>query len=459
MKHMVKVGGKEYDYADLLSTVQRHVSENYASEIAGMSERADSEQRMTDIVHRSLINIGVLEPSDAHNPIINQVYEDMAGMSFLGKYLKHLDQYPDLEEINGQSWNSITFKYSGGRTEFKNRDGEYESFLSPQHSVEVINRIIGKHKSVLDDATCEITSDYGENIRITAKKYPTIPREFGVDFSIRITRPHEISHDRLIDNGTLSADCHEFLRCCTQYLISICVSGKQNAGKTTMINYLLSMLSPELRIYLIEEGSRELSLIKYDKSGRMLNQVIPNLTRPDSKNSETNFDAKKLLQFGLRYDVDVFVPQEIRDEVAITAVECARTGSMVITSIHANDAINTYSRIMTLMQLSSTQSEDTLMRLAVDAFPLIIHMRRLKDGQPRVLEVLEGERYDRERGVIGRTLYRYTVEENVLNEDETTSVHGHFERVHGISEGFQRKLLNAGAPLKLVEKYAKEGAD
>jgi pilus assembly protein CpaF len=442
--------GKRIPYVDLLDQTQKYVSAEYSAEVSSLVGRDDSEPQMREIISRSLINLKFFSPSDSRlNEIKSRLYEDMAGMSFLSKYLNHLDKYSDLEEING-NWNSIHMKYTGGRTELKE-----ESFLSPQHALDTIKRILQNHGGILDDATPEVTGDIGSNIRITAKKAPLIPESFGVYFSIRITRPHSITNERLVESGTVSTDIMEFLQTCVKYMISMVVSGKQYAGKTTMINFLLSLLPDNVIKYLIEEGSRELDLIKYDKDGRMINQVIPCLVRP-SEDKKQNYDAKKELQFGLRYDSDVFVPQEMRAEEAVTAVECARTGSMVVSTTHSNDAASTYSRIMTLMQLESNQKEDTLMRLVVEAFPLIIHMARPKDGLPRVMEVLEGERYSKEDGLICRTLYRYAVEDNIENKDGSVKVIGHFERVHGISERLQRILLTNSAPKKLVDFYAKE---
>jgi pilus assembly protein CpaF len=108
------------------------------------------------------------------------------------------------------------------------------------------------------------------------------------------------------------------------------------------------------------------------------------------------------------------------------------------------------------MQLDSNMNEHTLMRLAVEAFPLIIHMARLKDGTPRIMEVLEGEKYDSEKGLVCRTLFRYAVEDTIEKQNGGYAVIGKFERVHGISEEMQRLLLNHGAPKKLVEQYAAE---
>jgi pilus assembly protein CpaF len=443
---------KKFDYIEILKTVQKYISDNHHSEVSKLTGRVDADQRMKAIVKRSLINLGIYKASDENiDTIVSKLHEDMAGISFLSKYLNHLEDYPDLEEININKWDSVVLYYSGGRIKFSD-----ETFLSPQHSLDVLRNILAKNNESIDDAIPAVTSSITDNIRITAYKYPLIPKEFGVVASIRITRPQMISEKTLIKGDSVSLDIMDFLLDCMKYSVSMCIAGKQGSGKTTMLNYLLSKISPQKRINPIEVGSRELSLLRFDDKGRLLNQVIPVLTRPNPDNREQNFDSSRMLQFGLRFDIDIFVPQELRAGEAYDAQEAAHTGSNVFATIHSNDAESTYSRIMTLEQMASNQDEDTLMRLAVEAFPIIIYMRKLEDKVRRVMEVLEGEQYIRGQGLKCHTLFQYVVEDNIEKTDGSVEVIGHFEQVEGISPRFQRLLLNNGAPKKLVDKYTQK---
>lgn len=444
-------------YNEMLHKVQHYISKYYSDEIAALLDQSDNTQRETKmkaIVSRSLINLNFYSSADEKLPdIVSEIYEDMSGMSFLAKYLKHLDKYPELEEININAWNSVTLRLSGGRTVFTD-----DSFLSQKHASDIIRGIISQHGDTLDGAVPGVTSYIATNIRITAMVYPLIPKALGVVASIRITRPGSITESMLVKDGTVSPEIIEFLLYCIKYSVSSVIAGKMGSGKTTMLNYLLSRLPEEKRLFLIEEGSRELSLLKYNTQGKIINQVIPALTSPN-ENKQQNFDANKLLELGLRYDVDYFVPQEMRSSEAYAAQESARTGSTVVTTVHSNDAESTYSRIMTLMQLKSKQNEDTLMRLAVEAFPIVIYMAQLKDGTRRVMEVMEAESFVRGQGLTTRTIFRFTVDDNIYDKDGKATVKGHFEQVNGISKRLQRILLNNGAEKKVVDRYAmKKGA-
>ncbi|HEX2938378.1 MAG TPA: ATPase, T2SS/T4P/T4SS family [Ruminiclostridium sp.] len=450
-----KHDGECLDYVSLLDRIQTHMTNKFPrNQMSEFIDRKDEgRQLLLGQIERYLeVNQVRAKSGNDIESISVDIYEDMAGMSFLSKYLNNPDDYPDLEEINVNRWNSVVLKKSGGRVSFTN-----ESFLSPKHALDVLRRILSKNNESIDEAVPGVTSSITDNIRITAFIYPIIPKDYGISASIRITRPQNISEKELIRQGSVSPEIIGFLKMCIKYSVSMCIAGKMGSGKTTFLNYLLKSIPASKRIMPIEEGSRELSLTQTDADGRLINQVIPALTKPDDTNRNQNFDTSRILQFGLRFNADYFVPQEMRTGAAYYAQEAARTGSGVLTTIHSNDAESTYPRMVTLMKLSSNLDEDTLMRLAVEAFPIIVYMRELEDSTRRIMEVLEGVRFVRGKGLECRTLYSFDVEDNKENSDGSIRVIGHFRRVNGISPRLVRHLLNNGAPKKLVDKYAMEG--
>lgn len=443
------------EYIKMLENVQNYIAKNNSVEVAALRNADERETKMKAIIKRTVINLNYFTRYDEKlKSAVSLLYEDMAGMSFLAKYLRNIEKYPDLEEININAWNSVNLLLSGNKTIQTD-----ESFLSPKQAVDIIKNIISMHGQTIDNSEPGVTSYITENIRITAFIPPIVSKEVGVTASIRITRPDNLSTQSLTEEGTVSKEIMEFLLTCVNKGVSTVIGGKMGAGKTCFLNYILSLLPNYERIYLIEEGSRECKLAKYDENGKMINQVISTLTRP-SNDKRQNFDASKLLELGLRYDGDYIVPQEMRSGEAYVATESARTGSTVLTTIHSNDAERTYTRMMTLMQKASDQSEDTLMRLAVEAFPLSVYMKKCDDGVRRVMEVLEAVSYSHESGLDCRTLYRFAVDDNIKDSDgKTKEVKGHFEKVYGISKRLQRILLNNGVEKSKVEYYAKAGKE
>jgi ribosomal protein S16 len=76
------------------------------------------------------------------------------------------------------------------------------------------------------------------------------------------------------------------------------------------------------------------------------------------------------------------------------------------------------------------------------------------------MEVLEAESYLHEEGLNCRTIYRFTVDDNIKDDDgRTEKVVGHFEKVNGISKRLQRILLNNGVEKIRVQNYAACGKE
>lgn len=445
----------QVEYKKMLENIQNYVAANYSDEVAALRGSDDHEAKMKEIIKRSLIKQNYYSSfDDKLKRAVNLLYEDMAGMSFLAKYLRNINKIPDLEEININSWNSIDMLYSGNITKKTE-----ETFLSPKHAVDIIRNILAIHGDTIDNSEPGVVSYITENIRITAFIAPIIDESLGVVASIRITRPEALSSETLIEQGTVSREIVDFILTCAESGVSMAIGGKMGAGKTCFLNYILAQLPDDSRDFLIEEGSRECKLAKYDENGRMINQVISALTKPTAE-KRTNFDASKLLEMALRFNADYIIPQEMRSGEAYVATEAARTGSTVISTIHSNGAEYTYTRIMTLEQKVSDQSDSTLMKLAVEAFPLSVYMKKCKDGVRRVMEVCEAVSYTQEKGLDCRTIYRFEVEDNILDENgKVVKVKGQFKKINGISKRLQRILSSNGVEKRIINQYAASGEE
>lgn len=112
------------------------------------------------------------------------------------------------------------------------------------------------------------------------------------------------------------------------------ISGPTGSGKTTTLYASLSKLnSTELNIMTIEDP------IEYKFQGIRQIQV----------NRPANITFAAGLRASMRMDPDVILVGEIRDsETANTAITAALTGHLVLTSIHANDAVGALVRLVDL---------------------------------------------------------------------------------------------------------------
>ncbi|MBI3926949.1 MAG: type II/IV secretion system protein [Armatimonadetes bacterium] len=160
-----------------------------------------------------------------------------------------------------------------------------------------------------------------------------LPTMNGESIVIRIHRP-EADNTNLARLGFTGEALRRFESIIQAPYGIILVSGPTGSGKTTTLYTVLRRLnSPEVKILTIEDP------VEYNIPGVI--QVQVNLAK------DLNF-ASALRSF-LRHDPDIVMVGEIRDsDTALMAVEASLTGHLVLSTIHANDAVRTITRIKDL---------------------------------------------------------------------------------------------------------------
>ena len=429
-------------YSDILRDVQVFMSNTYQDILA--SDMGIEERRLVrEYIHQYIVtqNIKCIECPDVSD-LVDKLYKDMAEFSFITDWINDADVI-GLEEININSWEDIELIINGEKIKAN------QKFNDAQHAIDVIRRMLQVSNTVIDDGNPTALGSLSKNIRISALKYPVLDEETGIAASIRIVASKNLSREKLSD-GTATDAMLEFLAAAIRYGISICIAGNTGSGKTSTAGWLLSTIPDDKRIYTIEEGSREFDLIRRDRSGEISNSVVHIITKStiDGKNDVTQED---LLDFALRFNPDIICVGEMRSREAFAAQEASRTGHTVITTIHSKTAVGTYMRMTTLAKRAYEFSDDTLMKLMVEAFPIIVYQRQLEDHSRKITEIIEGEDYQN-GAVVYRTLFRYVVDENIIDSDKT-QVKGHFESLSGVSRRLRDEFLQNGAPRKIVDKF------
>ena len=299
---------------------------------------------------------------------------------------------------------------------------------------------------VLDNASPAVLGHLSKNIRIAVLKTPLVDEDVGVTASIRIVNPQNMQKEDFVKGGTATGPMLDFLAACLRYGVSVCVAGATGSGKTTVAGWLLTTIPDNKRIFTIENGSRELDLVR-EKDGRVCNSVIHTITR-ESENAKQNIDQDMLLDMALRYHPDIICVGEMRSAEAYAAQEAARTGHGVLTTIHSNSSQATWRRMVTLCKRKHEMADDTLMDLVTEAFPIVVFAKQLEDKSRKIMEIMECEilptgerRYN--------TLYHFKIEENRL-EDGKYRIKGRHEAVNPISESLQKRFIDNGMPQKVL---------
>lgn len=119
--------------------------------------------------------------------LVNYIYHDMAGLSFITR--DRLFERSGFEEININAWNDVEIVSGGQRVKT-----DY-SFLSPQHAIDIHARMLRKTKTTFNDVIPRATADIGGGIRITVEKVPVLDEDVAVASSIRKVNVADIGRE------------------------------------------------------------------------------------------------------------------------------------------------------------------------------------------------------------------------------------------------------------------------
>ncbi len=426
-------------FVSLLEKTQAHISRNYAASISDPSKLPQLRSYIEKYTRDQDANI----PGVDRKELVDRLYREMAEYSVLTPYLGR----EDIEEININGWDDVAISYTDGHMEKAK-----EHFFSPRHASDIIKRLLRHSGMIIDNATPMAQGHLPGNTRITALMDPLVDEDRGISGSIRLLHPAAVNRQQLIREGNATEKMVDFLCMCLRYGVSYVIAGATSSGKTTMLNALLSTIPDEKRIFTIESGSRELSLVKR-KDGKVCNNVVHTLSRPND-NEKHDISQEDLVVASLRFNPDIVVVGEMRDVEAYAAVEASLTGHTVVSTIHASAAETAHMRLALLCQKRFPIDFSVSMLQAAQAFPVVVYEHKLEDNSRKIMDISEcviGPDGQREY----HTLFRYVITGNRKDASGKTVVEGHFEEVEGISRSLYKRLLQFGAPKELLEKFTK----
>ena len=425
-------------YDQVLDDTQRFFTEHHAAKLASDDTTGKMDDLLKELIMQYLVKRNYSVKGLSIQELCEKLYDDMAGYSFLRRWI----YMPEVEEVNINAYNDIEVIMSGGRS-IKIPD----KFASPQHAIDVTRRMLASCGMVIDDTMPSIIGYLDKNIRISADKTPIVDADVGLNASIRIVNQQTVTKEKLLTSGSATEEMLSFLTACIRYGVSVCIAGSTGSGKTTIMAWLLSMVPGNRRLITIEEGSREFDLVKRDNDGNILNSVVHLLTRPH-ENPTMNINQDFLLERVLRKHPDVIGIGEMRSAAeSLSAAESSRTGHTVCTTIHSNSSVSTYRRMMTLAKRKYNMDDAILMQIMVEAYPVIVFTKQLEDRSRRIMEIIEGE--DFADGKLSyRSLYKYDVTDNVVDEDGSVKVIGMHKKVEDISDQLKKRFLDNGISTK-----------
>ena len=422
---------------DLLAKTQEYIAKYYATALTDEQKH----DQLKAYIEKYILDGGFLVHGFTEEELIDRLYAEMVEYSILTPFLVS----PDIDEININAWDDITLTYSDGRMEKLE-----EHFRSPQHAVDIVKRLLHHSGMIIDNATPIAQGHLPGNTRITAIKSPVVDEEAGISVSIRLLHPQRVDRKHIIEGGMATEEMIAFLEMCIRYGVSVVIAGRTSSGKTTLMNTLLSSIPDDKRIYTIESGARELFLVKKNRFGDTLNNVVHTLSRP-SENNAYNISQEDLVVSALRFDPDVIVVGEIRDAEANSAVEASLTGHTVVTTVHSGPAESAHGRISLLCQRRFQLGMAVSLSQSRQAFPVVVFAHKCEDNSRKVMDITECE-VTPDGKTCYRCLYRYNIRENNY-ENGKFHIQGEFEKVNSPSEYLRTLLTRSGVPLELLNQF------
>ena len=431
------------ELSSLVPLCQSFIARNYSAAIIDKSKTEELKAYIGKYLYDTNYSVVGFDTKE----LVERLFEEMAEYSILTKHLAD----PDIEEININGWDDVALTHLDGRIEKAK-----EHFFSPTHAIDIVKKLLQHSGMIIDNAAPIAQGHLPNNTRVTALKEPIVDADRGISVSIRMLHPQRVDRESLLQTESITEEMLYFLEVCLRYGVSFVVAGRTSSGKTTLLNSLLGSIPDGKRIYTIESGARELSLIKRDGNGKVINNVVHTLSRPSDKEAY-DISQEDLVMAALRFDPDIICVGEMRDAEAHSAVEASSTDHTVVTTVHGGGGRYAHRRIAFLSQRRFPIDMKISMQQAALAFPVVVFAHKLEDNSRKVMDISECVVHD-DGELEYRTLYRYQINSNEY-KDGRFHIIGEFIKENSPSDYLCTKLLRGGIPQEILQKFNKEGGN
>ena len=202
---------------------------------------------------------------------------------------------------------------------------------------------------------------------------------WAINIRKHLMRNKSLKHLRELN--VMSEEILEFLYSCIETRANILVSGATQAGKTTVLNALVSSFPVSDRVVTIEEV--------FELKPR-LPDCVAMQTRTANLDGIGEISIRRLIKEALRMRPSRIVIGEIREAESLDLLIALNSGIPGMATIHANSAREAIRKLQTLPLLAGENiTQDFLTPTVYNAIDYVIHVGIDEVGTRRILEIAE----------------------------------------------------------------------
>ena len=324
---------------------------------------------------------------------------------------------------------------NGPRNIYVERKGRIERtnavFESNDHVNRIIDRIVAPLGRRIDESSPYVDARLPDGSRVNAIIPPL--SLVGPVITIRKFFRIPLTIERLIELGSATAECVEFLKACVVSKLNVLVSGGTGSGKTTLLNILSSFIPEDERIVTIENAA-ELQLRQ--------EHVITLESKPPNIEGRGEVTIRDLVINSLRMRPDRIIVGEVRGSEALDMLQAMNTGHEgSMTTLHANTPRDALSRMETMVLMAGMDLPHRAIREQMaGAVDVIVQQSRLRDGSRKIVTISEVQ------GMEGDVITMSSIFEYEQTGVENGKIVGRFLPT-GLRPKFMEKIEAAGIRL------------
>lgn len=188
-----------------------------------------------------------------------------------------------------------------------------------------------------------------------------------------------------IASGTITEAQATLIRGIVDSRANFLIAGGTFSGKTTLMNCILSLISPDHRLFVVEQVQE----LKLSAPNAVLFECDP----------EQGVTARRLVKMGMRYSPDRILLGELRGEEAYDWLDASNTGHPgSAATIHADSAPEALNRLESLVLMADSKMPyEAIQQRIAQTVNYVLHIHHA-DGVRRLSQICRVDGFDRSTG-------------------------------------------------------------